>query len=91
MRRALLVEGVDTEREIEELLLLDERETLAPGDDVGAPDVGDDVDEDVEDGEEEALATFGTTGSALIASDGIRIPGVTFGDTGKSLSGLESL
>jgi hypothetical protein len=45
----------------------------------------------VEDGEEEVLATFGTTGSALIASDGIRIPGVTFGDTGKSLSGLESL
>jgi hypothetical protein len=87
----LLVEGVDTEREIEELLLLDERETLAPGDDVGAPDVEDVVDDEVEDGEEEVLATFGTTGSALIASDGIRIPGVTFGDTGKSLSGLESL
>ena len=87
----MLDEGDDTEREIEELLLLDEREILAPGDDVVAPDIEDDVDEDVEDGEEEALATFGTTGSALIASDGIRIPGVTFGDTGKSLSGLESL
>lgn len=87
----MLVEGDDTEREIEELLLLDEREMLAPGDDVVAPDIGDDVDDEVEDGEEEVLATFGTTGSALIASDGIRIPGVTFGDTGKSLSGLESL
>jgi hypothetical protein len=87
----LLVEGDDTEREIEELLLLDERDTPAPGDDVVAPDIEDVVDDEVEDGEEEVLATFGTTGSALIASDGIRIPGVTFGDTGRSLSGLESL
>ena len=85
----MLDEGDDAEREIEGLLL-DEREILAPGDDV-APDIEDEFDDEVEDGEEEVLATFGTTGSALIASDGIRIPGVTFGDTGKSLSGLESL
>jgi hypothetical protein len=85
----LLDEGDDTEREIEGPLL-DEREMLAPGD-VVVPDVEDDVDDEVEDGDEEVLAMFGTTGSALIASDGIRIPGVTFGDTGKSLSGLESL
>lgn len=87
----MLVEGDDTEREIEGLLLLNEREILAPGDDVVAPDIEEDDDDEVEDGEEAVLATFGTTGSALIASDGIRIPGVTFGDTGKSLSGLESL
>lgn len=90
LRRTLLVEG-DTEREIEGRLLLDGREMLAAGDIVVAPDIGDDVDDEVEDGEEEVLATFGTTGRALIASDGMRIPGVTFGDTGKSLSGLESL
>jgi hypothetical protein len=86
----LLVEGDDAEREMDGLLLLDEREMSAPGD-VVAPEIEDDVDDEVEDGEEEVLATFGTTGRALIASDGMRIPGVTFGDTGKSLSGLESL
>jgi hypothetical protein len=89
----VLDEGDDAEREIEGPLL-DEREILAPGD-VVAPDIEDDfeddVDDEVEDGEEEVLATFGTTGSALIASDGIRMPGVTFGETGRSLSGLESL
>ena len=93
MRRALLEEGDDAEREIEGPLL-DEREILAPGD-VVAPDIEDDfeddVDDEVEDGEEEVLATFGTTGSALIASDGIRMPGVTFGETGRSFRGLESL
>ena len=89
----MLDEGDDAEREIEGPLL-DEREILAPGDDV-APDIedefDDDVDDEVEDGEEEVLATFGTTGSALIASDGIRMPGVTFGETGRSFRGLESL
>ena len=93
MRRALLEEGDDAEREIEGPLL-DEREILAPGD-VVAPDIEDDFEDDVDDevevGEEEVLATFGTSGSALIASDGIRMPGVTFGETGRSLSGLESL
>lgn len=86
----MLDEGDDAEREMDGLLLLDEREMLAPGD-VVAPEIEDDVDDEVEDGEEEVLATFGTTGRALIASDGMRNPGVTFGDTGKSLSGLESL
>ena len=93
MRRALLEEGDDAEREIEGPLL-DEREILALGD-VIAPDIEDDCEDDVDDevevGEEEVLATFGTSGSALIASDGIRMPGVTFGETGRSLRGLESL
>ena len=84
MRRALLEEGDDAEREIEGPLL-DEREILAPGDDV-APDIEDEFEDEVE-----VLATFGTTGSALIASDGIRMPGVTFGETGRSFRGLESL
>ena len=69
----MLVEGDDAEREMDGLLLLDEREMSAPGD-VVAPEIEDDVDDEVEDGEvedgeEEVLATFGTTGSALIASD----------------------
>ena len=85
----MLDEGDDAEREIEGLLL-DEREILAPGDDVD-PDFEDEFEDEVEDGEEEVLATFGTTGSALIASDGIRMPGVTFGETGRSFRGLESL
>ena len=85
----MLDEGDDAEREIEGLLL-DEREILAPGD-VVAPNIEDDVDDEVEDGEEEVLARFGTTGRALIASDGIRMPGVTFGETGRSFKGLESL
>ena len=85
----MLDEGDDAEREIEGPLL-DEREILAPGD-VVAPDIEEDVDDEVEVGDEEVLATFGTSGSALIASDGIRMPGVTFGETGRSLSGLESL
>lgn len=33
--------------------------------------------------------TVGVAGMALMASEGIRMPGVTFGDTGKSLSGLD--
>jgi hypothetical protein len=34
--------------------------------------------------------TVGVFGSALKASEGIRIPGVTLGETGKSLRGLDS-
>ena len=81
----MLDDGDDAEREIEGLLLLDEREILAPGD-VVAPDIDDEFEDEVE-----VLATFGTTGRALIASDGIRMPGVTFGETGRSFRGLESL
>lgn len=32
----------------------------------------------------EPAITAGVVGMALMASEGIRIPGVTFGDTGKS-------
>ena len=54
--------------------------------------LGADSDADVERGEVEATrATLGTVGRALIASDGIRNPGVTFGETGRSFRGLESL
>lgn len=35
-------------------------------------------------------ATAGTEGCALNASEGIRMPGEMFGETGKSLRGLES-
>ena len=34
--------------------------------------------------DEEPGITVGVVGIALIASEGIRIPGVTFGETGKS-------
>jgi hypothetical protein len=82
-RRTLLEDGDDAERDTTRLLLLVEREILALGVDVAAV-----VERDVD---EATLATLGTVGSALIASDGIRIPGVTFGETGSSFSGLESL
>jgi len=78
----LLEEGDDDERETTRLLLVD-REMSA---------LGADSDADVERGEVEATrATLGTVGRALIASDGIRNPGVTFGETGRSFRGLESL
>jgi hypothetical protein len=78
----LLEDGDDAERDTTRLLLV-EREISALGADSEA--------DDERDGSEETLATLGTVGSALIASDGIRIPGVTFGETGRSFSGLESL
>ena len=81
-RRTLLEDGDDAGRDTTRLLLV-EREISA---------LGADSEADVErDRSEATLATLGTFGSALIASDGIRIPGVTFGETGKSFNGLESL
>ena len=81
-RRTLLEDGDDAGRDTTRLLLV-EREISA---------LGADSEADVErDGSEVTLATLGTFGSALIASDGIRIPGVTFGETGRSFNGLESL